>query len=386
MADNVNPKLDIDVPLRIACVGGSVRSAVGRAHRVALSLDGKFEMVAGCFSRDSRINLETARSYGVSSDRLYDDIDTMLEKEAGKIDAVLIITPTDLHIEQVKKCLKKNVFVICEKSLGTSSDEIQKLKNLVPDNQFNIAVVYNYLGYPMVRELKRLIENGQLGKIQQIHVEMPQEGFAKLKQDNTPMLPQSWRLKDLEQVSVVSLDLGVHVHSMIRYFTGLAPKKLVATCDSLGNFSEIVDNVNCIAHYEEDLVCNIWYGKVALGYRNGLKIRVFGEIGSAEWVQQNPEELILSDVYGKRTVIDRGNNEIVVASEPRYMRFKVGHPAGFIEALGNFYWDVAELLKKRAENKDLKEFEIYSVDASYEGLRMMETITKSSKTQSWENV
>ncbi|MBX3021244.1 MAG: Gfo/Idh/MocA family oxidoreductase [Bdellovibrionales bacterium] len=377
---------ELSRPFRVACIGGSIRSAVGRAHRIALSMDRKFEVVSGSFSRDHKINIETAESFGVPANRVYEDVDKLLEKEAGNIDAALIITPTDLHFEQVEKCLQKKVFVICEKALATSVQEILRLKEIMPKGHFDLAVVYNYLGYPMLRELKHLIEVGRLGKIHQIHIEMPQEGFAKLKKDNTPMVPQSWRLRDPERVSFVSLDLGVHVHSIIRYLTGLSPERLVAKCDSLGNFSDIIDNVNCLASYEEGLVANIWYGKVALGRSNGLSVRVLGEIGSAEWVQQYPEELALSDVYGNRTVIDRGNNSIVVASESRYARFKVGHPAGFIEALANFYWDVAILMEKKAAKQDLKDFDIYSLDTALEGLKMMETINSSAETQQWESM
>jgi predicted dehydrogenase len=238
----------------------------------------------------------------------------------------------------------------------------------------------------MLRELKVMIGAGRLGKIQQIHIEMPQEGFAKLNRDHSPMIPQSWRLRDFETVSAVSLDLGVHVHSIVRFLTGAAPTKVVARAESLGNFSDIVDNVNCLALYDNELSCNIWFGKVALGERNGLRVRVFGEIGSAEWRQEYPEELKLADVYGNRTVIDRGNNNVEIASQARYTRFKVGHPAGFIEALANFYWDVGDLLDRRAGGLPLDDFKIYSVDAALEGLKMMEAITLSSQSSKWENI
>jgi predicted dehydrogenase len=372
--------------IRLACVGGSVRSAVGRAHLAALSMDNRFKVVAGCFSREYDIGVETGQRIGVDPSRIYKDVDSMLEVESQEVDAILVISPTDQHYQHVQKALKSKLFVICEKALATSSQEIENLVKLSEEMEKDIVVVYNYLGYPMVRELRHRIRQGALGKIQQIQIEMPQEGFAKLKSDHTPHTPQSWRLSDFKTVSAVSLDLGVHVHSLISYLTGLSPEKVVANCGSLGNFSEIMDNVNCLAEFRESLACNIWYGKVALGYSNGLRVRVFGEIGSAEWIQQYPEELFLSDVYGNRSVIDRGSNQVTVGSDPRYSRFKVGHPAGFIEALSNFYLDVAEIYYSKKPNSFEGEYGIYHPRTALEGLRMLEAIEASSHSGKWETV
>lgn len=373
-------------PIRLACIGGSIDSAVGRAHQVALSMDLKFKVVSGIFSRNKDLNIKSAVSYGISPDRAYEDIDTLLEKEIDSIDAVLIITPTDQHAEQVRKCIEKKVFVICEKALATSSEEISRLAMLSKEYQSGVAVVYNYLGYPMLRELKNIIQAGKLGQIQQIHIEMPQDGFARLKQDNTPNVPQSWRLKDFPKVSAVSLDLGTHVHSIIKFLTDLSPEKLIAKCESLGNFSEIIDNVNCIALYDNGLSCNIWYGKVALGYRNGLKVRVFGDIGAAEWIQEFPEQILITDVYGSKRTIDRGNNDVKIASQSRYTRFKVGHPTGFIEALANFYWDVYETFQDAKKTNRPYNGGIYSIEAALEGLKMMEAIDRSSRSEKWERI
>ncbi|MBK8387512.1 MAG: Gfo/Idh/MocA family oxidoreductase [Candidatus Accumulibacter sp.] len=92
--------------------------------------------------------------------------------------------------------------VICEKALATSSTECRAIGEAVARNRGFLAVTYNYSGYPMVRELRRLIAEGHLGRLHQIHIEMPQEGF--LRQGATP---QAWRLQDYA-VPTVSLDLG----------------------------------------------------------------------------------------------------------------------------------------------------------------------------------
>jgi hypothetical protein len=57
--------------LTVAFLGGAVDSAVGRVHQIAIEMDKRFELVAGCFSRNVADNFETARQYGIDKNRVY---------------------------------------------------------------------------------------------------------------------------------------------------------------------------------------------------------------------------------------------------------------------------------------------------------------------------
>lgn len=373
-------------PHKVAFLGGAFDSAVGRVHRIAVEMDQRFELVAGCFSREMDANQVSASKYGIAQDRIYGNLDDLLESEAGKIGAVVILTPTDQHEEQVVRCLSAGMPVICEKALVATSEEAIKVRDQLKASGGFLAVTYNYTGYPMLRELKRMVEGGHFGRIQQIHMEMPQEGFARLKDDGSPMVPQEWRLRD-GRVPTISLDLGVHLHMMVRFLTRETPELVVATGDSFGNFKQIVDNVSCMARYTNGLSCNIWYSKTAVGYRNGLKIRVFGETGSAEWIQENPEYLQIADNAGGKHVLDRASKGITVSNQDRYTRFKAGHPAGFIEAFANYYCDVADALDRfqTAGGEQYGEY-VFGVEDALEGLRLLEAMARSAQGGGWEKV
>ena len=97
--------------------------------------------------------------------------------------------------------------------------------------------------------------------------------------------------------------------------------------------------------YENDLKGSFWMSKTAIGNRNGLRLRIIGDKGSADWIQNNSEELYLSYKNGTREIIDRGTKSLIL-NNSRYNRYKVGHPAGFIEAFANLYFDIADSLKK----------------------------------------
>jgi predicted dehydrogenase len=249
-----------------------------------------------------------------------------------------------------------------------------------------LAVTYNYTGYPMIRELRNFISSGKLGEVKNICIEMPQEGFLKIDKMGNPIVPQNWRLKDGD-IPTLSLDLGVHVHSIINFLIDKKPKEVVASVNTFGNFKSVVDDISCIVNYSGGINVNMWFSKSALGYRNGLKVRVFGEKAAAEWIQENPEYLYFSENNGIKTIIDRSNGFVDIASESRYSRFKPGHPAGFIEAFANYYFDISESLDKfkTGENEILNQY-TFGTSIANEGMQFLEAITRSKQNKKWESV
>lgn len=370
---------------KLAFIGGGINSVVGSAHFAALNIDDNAELVAGFFSRNREINDKSAAYYRVSSDRVYYDLDSMIKHEKGKIDAAVILTPTDQHAEQTIKLLENNIPVICEKALVSSVEEAILLNKAIDNTNGFLAVMYNYLGYPIIRELKHMIDNSQLGKIKHLQIEMPQEGFASKDLDGSPVIPQDWRLND-NYIPTISLDLGVHIHMFVKYLTNQTPVKVVAKTESLGNFNNISDNVNCIIEYSDSISCNMWYSKFAIGCRNGLRLRVFGEKAAAEWLQEDPEIIHMADNTGQRWKIDRGTPNVSVCNNPKYNRFKVGHPAGFIEAYANYYNDIFSALSSYNQHSELTLHDCFGAEASYEGIKLFHAIQKSSQTHMWETV
>lgn len=368
-------------PLRLGFIGGALNSAVGYTHFNASRIDGHFRVDCGCFSRRPEINEETAQTYGIPSERTHATWHALLESESSSLDAVVVLTPTPDHKDMVVAALDAGYPVICEKALAVSSDECRSIGEAVARNQGFLAVTYNYSGYPMVRELRRMIVDGSLGTLQQIHIEIPQEGFLR-----QAAAPQAWRLKD-HAVPTVSLDLGVHVHHLVHFLTGgKVPLEVIGDQGTYGQFNDIVDNVYCLAHYEDDLRVQSWFGKTALGNRNGLRIRVFGSLASAEWFQMQPEDLLFNQADGRRMLIDRGSDDADIARQLRYNRFKAGHPSGFIEAFANLYADIAGQLRQHRSGDMARNGFVYGVHESEEGLRFLEAIARSAQTRKWETV
>jgi len=227
-----------------------------------------------------------------------------------------------------------------------------------------------------------MIRDGRLGRVEQIHIEMPQEGFARLDRNGNPMVPQQWRLSD-GVVPTISLDLGVHVHHLVDFLTGVKPREVVATQTSLGRFRQVIDNTMALVSYRDGMEGHFWFSKAALGHRNGLRVRVYGEEGAAEWFQMDPEILHFSDNLGQQRRIDRASPDVKLAHLERYNRFKSGHPAGFLEAFANLYADIAQRMGKaigcEADNEDY----VFTARQAREGLILLEAIDRSARERRW---
>jgi len=356
---------------KLAFIGGSKYSIAGLPHYIASQMDNRFEVVAGVFSSKAEINNEMKSAWNVNA---YNDYKEMLDEE--EIDIVAVLTPTPLHYEALVYLLGKNIPVICEKPLVSSLDDAIKLEQLAKDKF--LVVTNNYSGYPMIRELRERIENGELGDIINIKLEMPQETF--LRPPKSVKYPQPWRLKD-DYIPMICLDLGTHLHHLAYFLIGEEPTEVIGHFSTFSSY-DVIDDVKMLLNYENNKKASLWVSKSALGHRNGLSIEVYGTKGSAVWVQEKAEELKLSFSDGEKKTIDRGN-DCLIANEGRYNRMTSGHPAGFIEAFANLYLDIATLFDDYNNGKKLNSKYVFGIEHAKNGLKLFHKAKESYERKEW---
>jgi len=371
--------------LNIGFIGGGINSAIGTTHKIASQMDSKFKLISGSFSRNKDINLKTINKWMISS--CYTSYIDFLDSEKEKLDAVVILTPTDSHTQIILDILSLNLNlpIICEKTLTNSITDAFSIREKLKHNNGFLLTTYNYTGYPMIRELENMVTKGRLGNIIQINIQMPQESFIRLDKDGNISQPQAWRLKDTN-ISTLSLDLGTHLSNMVSFLTKETPQEVIAMQNKFGHHS-VIDNLICMIKYTNNIDCQMWYSKSALGHKNGLKVEVYGTKGSASWYQMNPEFLEFNDNVGRNITLDRSSKEIEIANQDRYNRFKSGHPAGFIEAFANHYADIyASILSYTNGDKNYLNKYVFNINDSIQELTLMEAIEKSIVTKKWESV
>lgn len=361
---------------KLAFIGGSHESIAGYPHFIASQMDMKFKVFAGAFSTNPDINKKTAEKWNIK--RLYDNWEELILKEKNNIDAVVILSPTFLHADMIIECLSQNIPVITEKPITSSLEETIKIKNFYDKDKHFLVVTNNYSGYPMVRELKERIKNHELGKILKIKLEMPQESF--LRPPKSIKYPQKWRLKN-NFIPMISLDLGIHLHHLSYFLTN---KKIDSVLCNFNSFSKynIVDDVNMLLEYTDGTKGEFWISKTALGNRNGLTIKIYGEKASAVWIQEEPEKLNLSYSNGDKLIVDRGSN-LNLDYGTFLNRMTPGHPSGFIEAFANLYNNIYDSLTLYFDKKDYVTDKVLGYEHALDGMNFLHSASVSNEEKKW---
>lgn len=356
--------------LKIGFIGGGINSAIGHVHRSAVSMDGLYSIEGGVFSRNFDINRRSAEEYCFDERRAYASVDELLQN--ANLDLVSILTPSPNHVDMISILNERGVSVVCEKPLLSSLDEWARVKDVWNGNG-KLFTVYNYTGYPMVREARSIVAAGTLGKVLQVIVEMPNEGMVRPPRiGGEPKPPQSWRLKDAI-IPHAALDLATHAIQLSRFIVQEELATAVGRFANHSRFENIKDTHQIVGELTNGASFSLWISKTALGCRNGLNIRIFCEKGSLYWVQTEPESLSITDGSGLLTKIDRSNSS-GEGYHARYDRFKVGHPAGYIEAFANYYRDIFDVITGKEPGR-ANSF-LFGLSDSYEELVVLETLVK----------
>ena len=187
---------------KIGFIGGGIDSLIGATHFRSIALHTKLELVSGMFSVNKGINYKSAKVYNVPKNRVYTDIDTFLKNEKN-LDVIVLITPIPGRLRTLTKIFKSKIPLIAEKPLVANLNEIKSIKSLIKKDNF-LSVIYNYTGYPMVREMKDIINRKDFfGKLKSVLIEMPSGVFH---QKQISKRRANWNIKD-GAIPNVSLNL-----------------------------------------------------------------------------------------------------------------------------------------------------------------------------------
>jgi len=372
-------------PLQLGFIGGGLSSTIGRSHVIASELDRRWKLVSGFFSRTEETNFQTANEWNIGLDRLHTNIEEFIEKEKGKVDAVVVLTPPSNHVETLCRLMEEGIAIICEKPMVASLEDGLIVAEHFKKHPVFFAVTYNYSGYPMVRELRDIIKRESLGNIHRIDFEMPQEGFMRKDPITGKMVtPREWRLKD-GSVPTISLDLGIHLHHLAEFLTGKEVLNVMGLYSNNSSYDEVIDDVMMWMEYSDGAKGSFWMSKSAIGNRNGLKLSLYGTKGSATWIQIDPENLHISYQDGRKVTVDRVSN-VSVSNELRYNRYVAGHPAGFLEAFANLYSDIADAFIDYSSTGVHNNPYVFGVDHSVSGMKLLDAVGESHRCRTWVNL
>lgn len=359
-------------------IGGGKGAFIGGAHRIAAKIANSFELVGGVFD----VNFERAREFANEEDidlrRVYPDIDSFIDGEAGmpaseRIQVVTIVTPNFLHFEHAKKLLGKGYHVICEKPVTLTSAEAIELQEIAQKNKLVFCLTHTYTGYPMVREMKRRIEAGAIGTIQRVDAQYLQGWINPIIHGGNAKLAV-WRLDPkVAGISSCMGDIGVHAFNMIEYTTGLKIKKVLAVLSNLTPENPLDLDGNVLLNFDENLTGVIRSSQIATGEENNLQISVYGTTGAFHWEQENPNILKMMHEGAPVEIIKPGYEYLTDFARSSHV-MPPGHPEGIYEAFGNLYKGAAKAI--RGEETVPGQFP--GIEEGIRGMLFIEAVVKSN--------
>ena len=367
--------------LRLAIIGGGPGSFIGPMHRQAARLDDRYEIVTGVLSSNSDISKKAALELGMSPDRLYLTVAEMLNTEVSRkdgIDVVAIMTPNDSHYEYSIAALERGFDVICDKPMTNTLEEAELLHKKVQETGLVFCLTHNYTGYPMVRQAKAMIQDGQLGTIRLIQVEYVQGGKA----DESKAMPEvmTWKYDPIRGgPSRVMGDIGTHAHNLTRFITGLEVEEVSAEIGAIVPGRLIDDFAGALLRFDNGARGSFWVTQAAAGVENCLRIRVSGSQGSLEWMQEFPQALTFKPLRGpSQNRTPNGPGTLPLSA--RSTRLVAGHPEGFPDGFANIYTDAAEAISARRAGKEANPLALHFPN-SWDGLlgvRFVNSVIESS--------
>ncbi len=275
----------------------------------------------------------------------------MARQEARRedgLEAVSIMTPNDSHYVIAKTFLEHGIDVICDKPLTTDVGQALELMRLVRQSGLVFGVTYCYTGYPMVRQARAMVRGGELGAIRLVQVEHA-SGWASTLLEAQGHKQAVWRTTpSIAGKSSVVGDLGTHAQHLARFITGLEITEVSAELSSIVPGRQVDDNAHIMLRFNNGAKGMMWVSMVAAGHLHGQRIRVYGENGSLEWIQEQPNELILRPADGPCQILSRGFSWLSPAAR-RSSRLWPGHPEGYLEAFANIYADIADAILARRD-------------------------------------
>lgn len=372
-----------NLTLKYGMIGGGEGAFIGDVHRKAINMDGMAELVSGCFSSDLENTLRTGLSLGLDTKRLYKTFEEMAVEEGKRdepIDFVVIVTPNNTHYPIAKTFLENGINVVCDKPLTVTSEQSRELKELAAQKGLAFCVTYTYTGYPVAKQAREMIRNGDLGEIRFVNAEYAQDWLATAL-ETTDQKQASWR-SDPSQSGASNCvgDIGSHIENMVAFMTGLTITRLSARLDKMVDGRLLDDNASIMVEYDSGAKGLYWCSQIAVGNDNGLRVRIFGSKASIEWVQENPNYLKISYLDQPTQIISRGRDGLYPAAEC-FSRVPSGHPEGYFEAFANIYKPyISYLLKKKTGGEILPEDEDFPKAQQGEyGVKFIEKCVESSK-------
>ena len=141
-----------------------------------------------------------------------------VSKVYDKVDIIYITSPHNTHYEFMKKALEHGKHLFVEKSITLNSRELDEMIALAENKGLILAEAMTIWHMPIYKELWKLVNSGELGRVQMITVNFG--SFKEYDMNN--------RFFNMKLAGGALLDIGVYALSIVRSFMDEKPSEILS--------------------------------------------------------------------------------------------------------------------------------------------------------------
>jgi predicted dehydrogenase len=261
---------------------------------------------------------------------------------ADDVDAVHICTPNHTHLPLAEAALRAGKHVVCEKPLATNPQDARRLVEAAAAAGVVTAVPFVYRFYPVVREARARIANGEAGPLWLLHGSYLQDWLGSAEATN-------WRVDPaLGGGSRAFGDIGVHWCDLTEFTTGHRITRLTARMTTAfpqrrgaQGLAAVGTEDGALVLFETDqgAAGSVVVSQVSPGRKNRLWFSFDGPAAGYVFDQEVPDVLWVGGRTENR-VVPRGPDTLSSAAARSYARLPAGHPQGYQDSFTAFVSDV----------------------------------------------
>lgn len=367
---------------------------MGKAHSNAYRQVGRFfpelpvevGMHTICGRNEAKVS-EAAAQMG------WENVETDWRKVVAnpEIDVIDISTPGNLHAEIAIAAAQAGKAVFCEKPIGNTLEEAERMAAAVKAAGVPNAVFHNYRKAPAASLVKRFIEEGKLGTIYHMRAVYLQDWIAD------PNFPLVWRLQKEIAGSGTHGDINAHIIDMARYLLGefdevvgllhtfVKKRPLAGEIDAnlgakasteMGDVT-VDDAAMFLAKFKNGALGTFEASRFAVGRKNHHRWEINGSKGSVVWDLEKMNELQFYSELDEEGTKGFRTIQATEGSHPYAGHYwPVGHIIGYEHTFINL---LADAFTNLAEGKPISP----DMNDGLENQRVLDAVERSSETKSW---
>jgi predicted dehydrogenase len=336
-----------------------------------------------------------SRQLGIA--KAYGNYRDMLDNK--EIDVIHNCTPNFMHLQVNKDILNAGKHCISEKPLGMNSRESAELVTLAKNKKLVNAVNFNYRYYPLVQQARRMVKDGQLGRVFAVQGCYMQDWLLY----DTDW---SWRLDPkMAGDSRVMGDIGSHWFDLIQFVTGKRIIRVFADVLTLHEYRkkpkmqietfsgkelrpddyekvkiETEDYGHVLLQFDDGSKGMACITQVSAGRKNHIVFELNGTEKSLWWDHERPNELMIGQ-RNQPNQLQMKDAVLMDKSIRDYAHYPAGHNEGYPSAVKNFCRNVYRYIAGESKEIDFATFEDgHNADV------IVEAVIQSSRSGQWVSI